>query len=123
MADTNSPNDRFYSEKHEWAKDENGIVSVGITDYAGLALGDIVFIEVPKVGKKVKKGDSLGAIESVKAAEEIYSPVSGEIIEGNTIVSKDPSLANTKPFETWICKIKSDDSKELSALMNSEKYK
>ena len=95
-----------FAETHEWADlREDGYVWVGISDHAQNSLGDVVFIDLPKMGRKVSKGEACAVIESVKAASDIHAPVSGEIVEVNSLLDKSPELINEKPYETWIFKI------------------
>ena len=113
-----------YSKEHEWISLENEIATVGITNHAQDSLGDIVFIELPEIGKIVKAGDQVGVVESVKAASELYSPVSGIIIEINNELQNTPQLVNTDPEDTgWYMKIKLENTNELTTLMNFDQYK
>ena len=112
-----------YTEKHEWVKIEGDTATFGISDFAQNALGDIVFVDLPKIGKLVKKGQSFGTIESVKAAEDLYAPLSGEVIEINPVISKDPSIVNKDAFSAWMIKVKSINLSEADSLMDSNKYK
>lgn len=112
-----------YTKQHEWVKIENNIAIIGITDYAQHSLGDIVFLELKNVGEKVEAGKSVGTIESVKAAEEIYSPVSGTIIEKNEDVIKKPELLNKDSYENWLLKIKDFNQNDLTGLMSASEYK
>lgn len=112
-----------YSADHEWVSVSNGIGTIGITDYAQKALGDVVFIELPSVGTVLQKKDNLGAVESVKAASDIYAPVSGEVVEVNASVSEEPSLINSSPEENaWIAKIKLSKPEELDLLLDEARY-
>ena len=116
--------EKKYSKDHEWVFTENEIATIGITNHAQESLGDIVFIELPETGKSIKIGDQVGVVESVKAASELYSPVSGEIIEINNELTTTPQLLNTDPENTgWYMKIKIDNTEELSNLMNFNQYK
>ena len=116
--------EKKYSKDHEWVLIENEIATVGITNYAQESLGDIVFIELPETGKSIKIGDQVGVVESVKAASELYSPVSGKIIEINNELKTTPQLLNTDPENTgWYMKIKIDNTEELTNLMNFNQYK
>ena len=116
--------DRKYSKDHEWLELSDDIATVGITHYAQESLGDIVFIELPEIEKSIKIGDQVGVVESVKAASELYSPVSGKIIEINNELKTNPQLLNTDPENTgWYMKIKIDDTEELTNLMNFNQYK
>ncbi|KAK9468936.1 glycine cleavage system H-protein, partial [Lipomyces arxii] len=113
-----------YTEEHEWlALDDTSIAVVGITAYASNALGDVVYVELPNVGTAVVAGETIGAVESVKSASDIYSPVSGEIIEVNELLDKKPGLINSEPYERgWICKIAISQGDELEALMDDKGY-
>ena len=116
--------EKKYSKEHEWISLENEIATVGITNHAQESLGDIVFIELPEIGKIVKAGDQVGVVESVKAASELYSPVNGIIIEINNELKTTPQLLNTDPENTgWYMKIKIDNAEELTNLMNFNQYK
>jgi glycine cleavage system H protein len=123
MAETNAPQGYFFTEKHEWVKPDGDSATIGISDYAQQALGDIVFIDVPKAGKSITQGDSFGTIESVKAAEDLYAPISGEVTEVNPLIDSDPATVNAKPFETWLLRIKGFNDADLSKLMDATKYK
>lgn len=112
-----------YTKDHEWISVDGDIGTVGISEYAQEALGDVVYVEVPQPGSAMAKGGEAGVVESVKAASEIYVPVSGEIVEGNSALEADPGLVNTAPMTTgWIFKIKLSDPAELDGLMNEEDY-
>ena len=116
--------EKKYSKDHEWVLIENEIATVGITNHAQESLGDIIFIELPETGKSIKIGDQVGVVESVKAASELYSPVSGKIIEINNELKTIPQLLNTDPENTgWYMKIKIDNTEELANLMNFNQYK
>ena len=120
------PKDLHYTEDHEYLKPsgEPGVVLIGITDYAQGELGDIVFIELPKVGAKLKKHDVFGTIEAVKAVSELYAPVSGEVLEINTRLDAEPALVNSSPYgDGWMVKVKMTDESERSALLDSAAYK
>jgi glycine cleavage system H protein len=113
-----------YTKDHEWIRLEGGVGVVGITDYAQNALGDVVYVEVPEAGKTLTAGGEAGVIESVKAASEIYSPVSGEVTEGNGNLDGDPALVNSSPTgEGWIFKVKLADPSEVEKLMTEAEYK
>ena len=117
-------NEKKYSKDHEWIELNDDIATVGITNYAQESLGDIVFIELPEIGKLVKSGDQIGVVESVKAASDLFSPVSGEIIEVNNELQNLPQLLNTDSENTgWYMKIKIDNAEELTNLMNFNQYK
>ena len=113
-----------YSKDHEWILIENEIATIGITDHAQESLGDIVFIELPKVGRLINAGDQVGVVESVKAASDLYAPISGEIIEVNNELTNSPQLINSDPENSgWYMKIKLNDVEELKKLMNYDEYK
>ena len=112
-----------YTEDHEWLKTEGGIATVGITVHAQDALGDVVFVELPEVGATFAQKDTAGVVESVKAAADVYMPVSGEVIEVNEALRDDPSLANSDPLGTgWFFKVKLSDPSQLDSLMDETSY-
>ncbi|HHV98412.1 MAG TPA: glycine cleavage system protein GcvH [Clostridiaceae bacterium] len=111
-----------YSKDHEWVRVEGNVAYVGITNYAQLALGDIVFVELPEVGKLLKSGDVLGVVESVKAASDIYTPVSGKVVKVNEGLAGAPEEINRQPYESWIAAIELSDASELENLMDEEQY-
>lgn len=114
----------YFTREHEWIKVDGGTATVGITDHAQEALGDIVFTEVPEAGKQLAKGQEAAVVESVKAASDVYSPVSGEVIEGNQAVIDDSSLVNSDPEgEGWFFKIRLSDAGELDGLMDEASYR
>ena len=113
-----------FAKSHEWAKVERGVATVGISDYAQSALGDIVFIELPGLGDKLTKGFQMGTIESTKAASELYAPVSGEVVEVNSELVNNPQWINESALEKgWMLKVKVEDISELEALMDEAAYK
>ena len=113
----------FFSEDHEYARIENGIATVGISDYAQNALGDVVYVELPKLGAKVTQGGQAGVVESVKSASEIYSPVSGEVVEINGALSSEPVLVNQDPLgKGWFYKVKIGNEAELKTLKDEAAY-
>ncbi len=113
----------YYSKSDEWVKVEGDVATVGITDYAQDKLGDVVYVEEAALNKKVKEGETVMTVESVKAASDIYAPVSGEIVEVNKNVVSDPSLLNKDPFgEGWLFKIKMENKDELNNLMSAKDY-
>ncbi len=117
------PQDLMYTKKHEWIKVDGDGGTVGITDYAQGELGDIVFVELPKVGTKVEQMKSFGAIEAVKAVVDLYAPVSGEVLETNPELRDKPEVINSDPYgEGWIIKLRIDDSGELENLLSSADY-
>ena len=114
----------YYTKEHEWISVEGDTATVGITDFAQGQLGDIVFVEVPTAGAQVTQGGEAAVVESVKAASDVYAPVSGEIVEGNPALEEDPSLVNTAPEgEGWFFKIRLSDDNQLNGLMNADEYK
>lgn len=119
-----NPADRKYSKDHEWAKDNgDGSATIGISDYAQEMLTDIVFVELPAVGKKVAKGEPVAVVESVKSVSDVYSPVSGEVIAVNSKLEADPALINQDAFgEGWIVKMKLDNAAELGSLLDVAAY-
>lgn len=112
----------LYAQSHEWIKVEGNVGVVGISDHAQHELGSVVFIDLPKIGKTVKQGDAFGAVESVKAASDLYLPVSGKIIAVNEDLDSAPEMLNDDPYGAWICKIEIENSDELESLMTPEKY-
>jgi glycine cleavage system H protein len=114
----------YYTEEHEWVRLDGDTATVGITDFAQGQLGDIVFVEVPEAGRQVRKGGEAAVVESVKAASDVYAPVSGEVTEGNAALTDDPSLVNTAAEgEGWFFKLRLSDPSELDALMDASAYK
>jgi glycine cleavage system H protein len=114
----------YFSKDHEWISVEGDAATVGITDYAQAQLGDIVFIEVPPAGTAVDKGKEAAVVESVKAASDVYAPVSGTVTEGNAALEADPSLVNTSPeADGWFFKLTLSDPAELDGLMDEDAYK
>ena len=114
----------YFTDDHEWIRVEGGIATVGITDYAQEQLGDLVFVELPEVGKTVSKGDAAVVVESVKAASDVYAPVDGEIAEVNDALSSDPALVNSSPAGNgWLWKMKIADEGQLEGLMDEAGYK
>ncbi|WP_339450452.1 glycine cleavage system protein GcvH [Pseudomonas sp. EA_5y_Pfl2_R50] len=120
---SNIPAELRYAVSHEWARLEaDGTVTVGISDHAQEALGDVVFVELTEVGKVFAAGDMAGVVESVKAASDIYSPVSGEVIAINEELGASPELLNSDPYGAWIFKLKPSDKAELDKLLDAAKY-
>jgi len=119
------PKDLLYTEEHEYVKttDEANVVAIGITDYAQGELGDIVFIELPKVGASFGKHDVFGTVEAVKAVSELYSPVAGEVVAINDRLDKEPALVNSSPYgDGWMVKIRLKDAGEKAGLMSADAY-
>lgn len=116
--------DARYTKEHEWARAEGDVVTVGISDYAQEQLGDVVFVDLPEVGKTVSRGDAMAVVESVKAASDVYAPVSGEVVEANEALGDDPALINSSPeADGWFCRIRLQDKGELDGLMDADAYK
>ncbi|MDY0959911.1 MULTISPECIES: glycine cleavage system protein GcvH [unclassified Sphingomonas] len=114
---------RYFTEDHEWIDVDGDVGTVGISDYAQGALGDIVFVDVPEEGRELTKGDEAAVVESVKAASDVYAPVSGTVIEGNGQLADEPALVNSDPEgEGWFFKITLSDASELDALMDEAAY-
>ena len=117
------PSDYRYTKDHEWIKADGSSATIGITDYAQKELGDVVFVELPKIGAKLKSGSSFGTVESVKAVSDIYTPVSGEVVEINSDLVDSPEKINSDPHgAAWLVKIRLDDPKETASLMDSVAY-
>jgi glycine cleavage system H protein len=118
-----SPNDRKYTKEHEWAKADGGEAAMGITDHAQELLTDVVYVELPKVGRKVKQMEPIAVVESVKSVSDIFAPVSGEVIEVNQALEATPELVNKDAFgEGWIARIRLENPSELDGLMSAEQY-
>jgi len=119
----NVPSDLKYAKSHEWVRAAGGVATVGITDHAQHELTDVVFVELPDVGRKLKAGEACAVVESVKTASDIYSPVSGEVTEVNKNLAADPALVNSEPYAGgWFYRIKLADPAELNALLKPEDY-
>uniref|UniRef100_A0A6U2JXW0 Glycine cleavage system H protein n=1 Tax=Chlamydomonas euryale TaxID=1486919 RepID=A0A6U2JXW0_9CHLO len=113
-----------YAKSHEWAKVDGDVATVGISDHAQSELGDVVYVELPEVGRKFDQGETFGVVESVKAASDVYAPVSGEVVEVNTELSDKPATINTDPYAGgWIMKLKMSNKGDLSKLMDAAAYK
>ena len=114
----------YFTKEHEWIRVEGDTATVGISDHAQEQLGDIVFVEVPDAGRRVTKGQEAAVVESVKAASDVYSPVSGEVVEGNEAIADDPALVNSDPEgQGWFFKLKLDNASELDGLMDEAAYR
>lgn len=111
-----------YADSHEWVKVDGDVATVGITDYAQHALGSIVYVDMPEEGDEVTAGEEFGAVESVKAASDLISPVSGEVIEVNEALADSPELINEDAFENWIMKVKLSDAAEVEGLLDAAAY-
>jgi glycine cleavage system H protein len=118
-----TPEDSRYAKSHEYVHVEGGIGTIGITDYAQKELGDVVFVELPKVGSEIEQGDEMGNIESVKAVSELFAPVSGKVVEVNETLAAKPELVNTDPYgDGWMIKVKMTAPDEVDELMNADDY-
>jgi len=111
-----------YSESHEWVKAEGEFAFIGISDFAQEELGDLSYVDMPEVGDEVVKGEEFGAVESVKSASDLYSPVSGEVVEINEALSDSPELLNEDAFANWIIKVRMSDPSELDSLLDAAAY-
>lgn len=119
----NIPDNRKYADSHEWVLVEGDTATIGITDHAQSELSDVVFVELPKVGRTASAKEAIAVVESVKAASDIYSPVSGEVIETNPALTSDPALVNADPYEkAWMFKIRLSDPSELAQLKDAKAY-
>lgn len=112
----------YYSESHEWVKVDGEIAVIGITDYAQKALGNVVYVDMPQEDDEISADADFGAVESVKAASDLISPVSGTVVEANADLEDDPTLINSQPYESWIIKVRMSDPAELDALMDAASY-
>jgi glycine cleavage system H protein len=120
---SNIPADLKYAKSHEWVRVTGGVATVGITDHAQHELTDVVFVELPEAGRTLKAGEACAVVESVKTASDVYSPVSGEVIEVNRTVVENPALLNTEPYGGgWLCKIRLSNTAELGALLTPQQY-
>jgi glycine cleavage system H protein len=116
------PADLKYTKDHEWIRISGNDAHVGITDYAQKQLGDVVFVELPDVGRRVKAGEAFGTIESVKAVSELFSPVGGEVVEVNNALADHPEKVNSDPHATWMVRLRIDNASDASALLDSAAY-
>jgi glycine cleavage system H protein len=118
------PDDLRYTKDHEWIRPQGARSLVGVTHHAQAQLGDVVFVELPAVGRKLKAGESFGTVESVKAVSELYSPVTGEVVEVNTALAQRPETVNSDPYgEGWMIAVKLDDAQQLGALLDAAAYR
>lgn len=118
-----NPRNYRYTKEHEWANLEGEVATMGITNYAATQLGDMVYVDMPTVGATVSQGDSMGALESVKAAADFYSPLGGEVIERNERLLDEPGLLNSDPYgDGWFVKVRTSDTSEFDALMSADEY-
>ncbi|GAB3691705.1 glycine cleavage system protein GcvH [Salinarchaeum chitinilyticum] len=119
-----TPDDRRYLDSHEWALETDGVVRIGISDFAQDELGDVVFVEFPDVGDSIAAGEAFGVVESIKAVSDLYAPVSGEVVEVNDELLDRPELVNDDPYdEGWMLAVEPDDESELEALLDAEAYR
>ena len=117
------PADRKYTESHEWVRRESdGTLTVGITEFAQEALGDMVFVELPEVGRSLGKGEACAVVESVKAASDVYAPVAGEVVAANAELTEKPELINTNAFEAWMFKLKPANAADVDSLLDAAAY-
>jgi glycine cleavage system H protein len=116
------PQDLKYTKDHEWLRPEGADVAVGITDFAQRQLGDVVFVELPEVGRTLKQGETFGTIESVKAVSELYSPVSGEVVAVNRALDTHPEAVNKQPYDTWMIRLRPSTTSETDALLDAAAY-
>jgi glycine cleavage system H protein len=124
MSNFNVPEEYYYTKDHEWAQVDENVVTVGITEFAQNALGEIVYVELPEEGQKVTQSEAFGVVESVKAASDLVAPVSGTVIEVNMSIMDDPGILNDDPInDGWLIRIEMDSEKELAALMRAPDYK
>lgn len=119
---TNIPKNLKYTKEHEWALVEGDVLTVGITDFAQSALGDIVFLEVPDTGSELKSGSTFGVVESIKSVSDLYSPVTGEVISKNADVEGSPEKINQDAYGSWLIKVKMKNPSEINNLMSAEQY-
>ena len=121
---SNVPSDLRYTKSHEWVRVlPEGIAEIGITDHAQQALGDLVFVEVPESGRQLSNGDACAVVESVKAASDVYAPVSGEVVEGNSALAETPELINQDPYGSgWLVRIRLGNSAEVDSLLDAKVY-
>ena len=118
-----TPSELRYSKEHEWARVEGDVVTVGITDFAQNQLGDVVYVELPKVGSQVKLMSPFGVVESVKTASDLFAPVSGEVVEVNSALADQPELVNASPYgEAWMIKVRTSNNADLDQLLSAEEY-
>ena len=116
------PTDLKYTKDHEWVREDGGTATVGITDYAQKALGDVVYLELPDVGRTLKKGEVFGTIESVKAVSELYAPVSGDVTEVHSALVQHPETVNKDPHGAWMIKVTIDDPGDVGELLDAAQY-
>lgn len=117
------PKDRRYTRTHEWVQLDGDIATVGVTDYAQNELGEITYAELPEAGTAIAKDESFGVVESVKAASDVYAPVTGEVVEANSAAADSPEVINSSPYsDAWLIKVRVEDTAQVEALMDAEAY-
>ncbi len=117
------PEELLYSKEHEWVKMEGDIATIGITDYAQSSLGDIVYVELPKVGATIEQFGNVGVVESVKAVSDLFTPISGEVVEVNSTLDGDPAAVNREPYGVgWLMKVRVSNADETKSLLNAAEY-
>ncbi len=117
------PEDLLYTESHEWVRDEEGQVTIGLTDYAQGQLKDIVYVDIPEIGSEFKKGDSIGVVESVKTVADVYSPITGKVTDANFTLKDHPQFVNEDPYgKGWLVKMEIQEREELKGLLSSKAY-
>ena len=119
---TNIPANLKYTKEHEWALYQDGVVTVGITDFAQSSLGDIVFVELPEVGTTLTQDQSFGVVESIKSVSDLYSPLAGEVVEVNNDATDSPESLNSGPYDVWLIKIKVDSEDQFNGLLDNNAY-
>jgi len=120
---SNIPQDLRYTKEHEWAKLEGNTLTVGITDHAQAQLGDIVFVELPEVGRELSDNETFGVVESIKAVSDLYSPLPGKVVETNPKIVDEPSLLNDQPYDdSWLIKLELKDASSFESLMDAQAY-
>ena len=117
-----TPENLKYTKEHEWTLIEDGVATIGVTDFAQQALGDIVFVELPEVGTQLKLNDTFGVVESIKSVSDLYAPVSGEVVERNEALEASPENINSTPYESWLLRIKISNSSECESLLGPSDY-
>ncbi len=119
----NFPANYKYTKDHEWAKVDGNVVTIGVTDHAQSSLGDIVFVDLPQVGRQLKKGEALGVVESIKAVSDIYSPITGKVVEVNSALKDEPAMVNKDPHgSAWLIKVELTDASSMNDLMDATAY-
>lgn len=112
----------LYSESHEWVKVDGDVAVIGVSDFAQAEMGDITYVDLPEIGDEFSKSEDFGALESVKASSELYTPVSGEVVAVNSSLEEKPEMINEDPYGAWIIKVRMSDAKDLDGLMNAAAY-